>query len=205
MSTAIDHLVYATPALADTVAVLRAQGVDLAPGGPHPGLGTRNFLAGLGEGCYLEVIGPDPEQPAPDIPRPFGIDELTGPRLVAWAARVTGLDEVIERARAAGYDPGAPFEMSRRRPDGVLLRWRLAFSPEGAGVVPFLIDWGSSPHPAETTPDAGRLVTLRGVHPDPARVAAELAAIGQELAVTAGPEPALEAVLATADGGLVLR
>jgi Glyoxalase-like domain len=203
----IDHLVYATPDLAVTVAELRSQGLGLVPGGPHPGLGSRNFLAGLGGGSYLEVIGPDPEQPEPEAPRRFGIDALTGPRLVTWAAQVRGLDEAIAKARDAGLAMGDATPMSRRRPDGVLLAWKLAFPPadgEG-GVVPFLIDWGESPHPAETAPEGTRLVSFRGCHPDPAKVSAHLDALDVDLAVEIAEEPALVAVLVTPAGELVLR
>ncbi|WP_327085082.1 VOC family protein [Nonomuraea sp. NBC_01738] len=144
----MDHLVYATPDLAPTVAeVERLLGVKPAEGGRHVGLGTRNHLLGLGGRSYLEIIGPDPEQPHPGAPRPFGIDTLDAPRLVAWAVEPDDLDATVAASRARGYDPGTPFAMSRRTPSGDLLEWRLAFAAEPDPVIPFLIDWGTTPHP----------------------------------------------------------
>lgn len=201
----LDHLVYATPDLPGTVADLRGRGIDLVPGGPHPGRGTRNHLAGLGDGAYLEVIGPDPDQAAPDGPRWFGIDELTGPRLVTWALRVPDLAAALETSAAAGYPFGEPVPMSRRRPDGVLLSWSLAAPREDRGVVPFLIDWQDSPHPAAALPEGTTLESLTGVHPEPGLVAGPLAAIGAVLTVVTGPEPRLEAVLRAPGGEVVLR
>ncbi|WP_116103120.1 VOC family protein [Amycolatopsis thermalba] len=201
----LDHLVYATPDLAGTVAELRGRGIGLVPGGAHPGRGTRNHLAGLADGAYLEVIGPDPEQDAPDGPRWFGIDDLTAPRLVTWAIRVPDLGAARERSGAAGYPFGDELPMSRRRPDGALLSWSLAFPRQDGGVVPFLIDWQESPHPAESLPGGVTLVSLTGVHPDPGLVAGPLAALGAALTVVTGPGPRLEAVLATPGGEVVLR
>ena len=201
----IDHLVYGTPDLATTVAELgRRLGIALTPGGQHVGLGTRNFLAGLGSGAYLEVIGPDPDQPPPAQPRPFGIEELASPRLVTWAARVADLPAVVDLARQAGYDPGPALSMSRRRQDGVLLEWQVAFSEENeGGVVPFLIDWGASPHPSADAVGGLSLASLTGTHPSPDRVRAKLSALGQELPVGEGPA-ALRAVLRTPAGEVVL-
>ncbi|TNC19847.1 VOC family protein [Amycolatopsis alkalitolerans] len=198
----IDHLVYATPDLERTVAALRARGLALTPGGPHAGRGTRNFLTGLGGATYLEVIGPDPEQPQPEEPRPFGVDALTAPRLVAWAARVPSLPGALEAAGRAGYEFSGPVPMSRRRPDGVILDWELAFPPDGDGLVPFLIDWHDSPHPAGSLDHGVRLEALRAVHPEPDVIAAHLTALGQTLEVSRGEQPGLEAVLA---GHVVLR
>ena len=44
-------------------------GVALTVGGAHPGLGTANLLASVGDGVYLEFIAPDPEL---EEPRGFG-------------------------------------------------------------------------------------------------------------------------------------
>jgi hypothetical protein len=123
----IDHLVYATANLADSVDELNSRfGVALTPGGRHVRFGTRNFLADLGDSRYLEVIGPDPEQPTPDCPRPFGIDNLTGPRLVTWAARVKDLDEAVRRAQTAGTTlvPSSQCRATARTVPGCAGGWR---------------------------------------------------------------------------------
>ena len=61
----VDHLVYATPDVEQSVAELEARlGVRASPGGQHLGLGTYNALLALGEACYLEIVGPDPLQRA---------------------------------------------------------------------------------------------------------------------------------------------
>ncbi len=186
----LDHLVYATPRLGETVAALAAAGLATVPGGAHVGLGTRNHLAALGGGAYLEVIGPDPDQPEPAGPRPFGIDELLAPALVAWCARPgRPLADVCAAALAAGHDPGGVHDMSRRRPDGVLLSWRLTFPTEVPSVLPFLIDWLDSPHPTTSLVADHEIVGFAVRHPEPDRIAAVLAAMDEAatVAVSGGP------------------
>lgn len=95
--------------------------------------------------------------------------------------------------------------MSRRRPDGVLLSWRLAFAPDGwDGLVPFRIDWGDTPHPSATAARGARLVSFTGTHPDPEGVAVQLAVTGARLPVSPGP-PGLTAVLDLFGARLVLN
>jgi len=193
----IDHLVYATPDLEATVAaVAAATGVTAAPGGSHEGRGTRNALVDLaGTGGYLELIGPDPNQASAGAATWFGIETLTHPQLVAWAARIDGIDDAVARARVAGYDPGEVLAMTRRRPDGTELAWRLCL-PTGSfdGVVPFLIDWGDTPHPAGGLP-ALQLAEWGAEHPTPDQVATALAAVDVELELSQGPVARLRAVV----------
>ncbi|MEV6642475.1 VOC family protein [Amycolatopsis sp. NPDC051371] len=197
----LDHLVYAGPDLAEAVARVTAlTGVTPAPGGSHVGLGTANHLADLGAGMYLEVIGPDPAQPEPANPRPFGIDDLTEPALVAWAVRTTDLDATIAQARAHGFDPGDAREMSRETGDGELLRWRLT-PPSAPGTLrPFLIDWGSTPHPTTRGLPSIPLLMVTGTHPDPESVREATDALGLEFLVRRTDKASLTAALSSREG-----
>ena len=204
----IDHLVYATPNLTASVEQIeRLFGVRAVPGGQHPGAGTRNSLIGLGDETYLEIIGPDPDQPKPARPRRFGIDELKAPRLVTWAVKGADLEAIVENAKRHGVDLGQVQSGSRRRPDGVLLSWRLTVSPAltADGIVPFFIDWGKTPHPAATLPKGCLLVGLRSEHPDANRIQAGLTALGLNLHVAEGSAPALIATIRTPKGDVELR
>jgi glyoxalase-like protein len=206
--TKIDHLVYATPDLAAGVKrIEELLGVKAVDGGQHPGAGTRNALIGLGDGVYLEIIGPDPSQPKPNRARRFGIDELRAPRLVTWAAKGTDLEGTVKDAKRHGLDLGQVQFGSRRRPDGVLLAWRFTVAPSlnAGGIVPFFIDWGETPHPASTLPKGCTIVALRAEHPDVNRVQAELSALGLNLRVDKGAAPALIATIKTAHGDVELR
>ncbi|BCM70302.1 MULTISPECIES: VOC family protein [Streptomyces] len=186
----LDHLVLATPDLGATVAdFARRTGVRPAPGGVHLGLGTRNHLVGLGGRSYLEIVGPDPEQPEPDGPRPFGVDRLAGPSVLTWAISPPDLDAAVAEARARGHDPGPVRPMSRRTPDGTVLRWRLTDGGPGeaSGLVPFLIDWGDSRHPAASGLPVTPLLAVSASAPDPEEVRGRLAVLGTSLVLGTGP------------------
>jgi Glyoxalase-like domain len=206
----LDHIVYAVRDLEAAVDHLEETfGTRPTPGGRHEGLGTHNALVDLGDRGYLEVIGPDPAQPAPPHPRPFGIDSLTGPRIVTWCIAPNDFDQTIANARSAGYDPGAVVPLTRRLPDGTTLQWRLAThygKPlPGDGLVPFLIDWGITSHPSAAAAKGVRLTRLAGEHPDPGRVLEMLAALGVDLEIHKAESAALVATLDTPAGVVELR
>lgn len=205
---AVDHLVYATPDLQRGVdRVERILGVRAVPGGQHLGRGTRNALISLGPTSYLEIIGPDPEQPRPAQARPFGIDVLEEPKLVAWAAKGTGLEQLAKEARGHGVELGAVISGSRRRADGGMLSWRYT-DPRtvvAGGIVPFFIDWGQTAHPAVTAGHGASLVALRAEHPDPEPVRRVLSGLGLDLRVQRGPGVALVATISGARGQAELR
>ncbi len=187
---AVDHLVWGGADLdAEVERLERLLGVRAAVGGRHPGRGTHNAVIGLGPETYLEIITPDASQPEPEGPRPFGLDSLDTPRLVAWSVRASDLAARARRARAAGLPLGPVSEMSRRRADGTLLEWTLTALPTDAvrPAIPFLIDWGRTPHPAATAPPGCRLVALSGTDPDAGRWRPLLASIGVRLTLEEGP------------------
>jgi hypothetical protein len=171
----LDHLVFAAPDLDAGIHHIEAlTGVRAVPGGPHPGMGSHNALLTFDAATYFEIIAIDPDQPDPGRPRPFGLDEATGARLAGYAIHPTGgetLEEVAERMRSLGADPGTIRAMSRIKPDGEEIHWRLTIaeaSTTGDAGLPFIIDWGDTPSPATTLPSMGSLLGVRISHPDAA-------------------------------------
>ncbi len=207
MPHGVDHLVYATPDLGAGVArVEELLGRPLVPGGRHEGWGTRNALMDLGDGAYLEVIGPDPDAGFDGLPVLFGIDRLDGPRLVTWAVKARRLDAVVEQAGAAGVELGPVAHGARALPDGTTLTWQLTnpFADRYGGTVPFLIDWGDGAHPTDSLPDACELLTVTVEHPDPGRVADALRLVGADAPVVEGPRPRLVATIRAPAGPVEL-
>ena len=187
----LDHIVYGTRDVARTIENLeRLLGVRASPGGKHPGRGTHNALMSLGDKRYLEIIGPDPAQPGFDGILPFGLDDLTDPKIVTWAVKAPDLEQRVKAARAQGYDPGEILPRSRELPNGTVLRWRLTSlrSDHPNWLVPFLIDWGDSPHPSRTAPAGVTLSNIRATHPEPEGTQKALDALGVELEIERGPE-----------------
>jgi hypothetical protein len=190
----LDHLVYATRDLEAGVGELeRRLGVRATPGGRHPGRGTRNALIATGPATYLEILAPDFEQPEPPTPRWLGVDSLVRPALSAWAIRSADVPAAAAEAGRAGVRLGTVGTGSRVRADGARLEWTYT-DPRamlGDGVVPFLIDWGRSPHPTAGAAAGPPLHALRAEHPEPEPVRRALAALGVDLEVARGPRPAL--------------
>jgi len=204
----VDHLVFTVPDLqAGIDAAEQLFGVRAAPGGQHPGLGTRNALIALGPASYLEIIGPDPEQPRPPGGRRFGIDDLKAPHLLTWVAKGKSLETFAAGANAHGVGLGAVIPGSRRRPDGVVLSWKYT-DPQvvlADRLIPYFIDWGTSPHPSASAAKGVTLAGLRAEHPDAARVQKMLKQLGLELAVTRGPKPSLIATFDSPKGKVELK
>ncbi|ROR93217.1 glyoxalase-like protein [Salana multivorans] len=204
----LDHVVLAGPDLAEAVDhVERLTGVRGAPGGQHP-TGTANHLVaftvdGQRVPHYLEIIGPDPARGvAASEVATFGIAGLTGPGVRTFAIHPDDIDATAAAAAAAGIVLGEVQPLSRRTPAGDLLEWRITSGPNRTPerVIPFLIDWGTTPHPGLADLPTLELVELRVTHPDPAAIEAAYGVLGVDLAVAAGDEPTLTLVVESADG-----
>ena len=195
----LDHIILAGPDLSNATAYVESRlGVRLTAGGRHPAWGTRNAILPLSSSTYLEVIGP--EMPTA-LPQLFGIDRLTMPRLVTWAAKAVNLSNLVADARARGIDLGKPLAGQRLQPDGSTISWQSTdpFAPRAGGVIPFFIEWMGDTHPAKAAPHVVRLVRLYAEHPDARAVADQLKSLGIQLEVVAGKVPKLIAELISPD------
>jgi catechol 2,3-dioxygenase-like lactoylglutathione lyase family enzyme len=196
MASAIDHLVVAVPD-PDAAAELLTErlGISFSGGGQHPGHGTVNRIAFLGE-HYLELIGVVDQSLAGAWPvgkAAMGALERGG-GLATYALVEDDLEAAVARLQAAGSSIGGVTSGSRQRADGEMVEWWTASPAElGPDRSPFLIkharvgsEWGAEAlaarrqmrHPIGS---AAILVRLDIATPDPPALAAEYAAeIGVE-------------------------
>jgi hypothetical protein len=198
----IDHLVFAAPTLEAGIGEVEVRlGVRPVRGGRHPAFGTHNALVALGPEVYLEVIAPDPSLPSPPRGVGFGASAVDRPRLVTWALRTNDIQASAGVAGLGGVESG-----ERELEDGSILRWLLSdpYAERCDGLIPFLIDWTGSPHPAGSAPPGGHLTSFRLRHPKPHTVRARLTRLGLDLAVTEAAEPGLVAVIDSPTGRVEL-
>lgn len=162
----LDHLVIAADSLEAGARYVESKfGVRPESGGQHAGFGTHNLLMSIGDGAYLEIIAPDPTQPEPNQPRPFGLDGkfmreriAVRPRLIHYVMRCADLQNQIG---TIGYALAKPTRMTRGS-----LAWDLALNsvPDAVALqpLPSLIDWGKHSSPGHSLPASG--VVLAALH-----------------------------------------
>lgn len=219
-STRVDHLVVTAGSLEEGVAWCEAAlGVTPGPGGRHDFMGTHNRLLAISSAsfpnAYLEIIAIDPQAPAPGRPRWFDLDSPAlrqhiathGPQLTHFVARVPDVAAAARALQGLGQEPGAVRPASRMTPHGEL-RWQITVRDDGArlfdGMLPTLIEWGST-HPTHDMALSGiSLESLQACHPANQALAAAFTAIGLgEVAIRPG-EPRLVATLLTPKGRVTL-
>ena len=165
----IDHIVVAAQTLQQGVDYIRATlGVDIPKGGLHQTMGTHNHLMQLGQDAYLEVIAINPDAEKPVRPRWFGLDDhlmrtslSQQPRLITW---VMNTPDIHQLAQHAALSIGTPTKLSRNN-----LSWQIGLTEDGrligSGLLPYAIQWHSTPHPSGSMADLGcRLESLDIYH-----------------------------------------
>lgn len=204
--TGLDHILWAVPDLgAGEKIILNLTDVAPARGGSHPGFGTRNSLMGLDSGIYFEIISPDPAQ---DLKGNRGcrIAALVRPGIMTFAIRSDDLDALSAAARREGLSLQGPVAMSRHRPDGVRLEWSILYLEDSrfGEAIPFVIDWGISPHPSESVPVGCQLRSFAVLHPEADELTRLYGALEIPVPVKRGAYPGFVAELATPNGDVVL-
>ncbi len=208
----LDHIVLATPDVQASVeAIAAATGIRAELGGHFQGRGVYNHLLALQDDAYLEIIGPDPNQTDHEGALPFGMHGFPerGAHVPHWCCKAGDtINERTAAAKAAGFDIGEVRPLGRVLADGTRLDWHLTvggWPPLLGGLAPFLIDWGDARHPSTTAVTGARLASWHGEHPDLAEVRRAHEALGVELELREGPEPALVAVIEGPNGSITLR
>jgi glyoxalase-like protein len=205
----LDHLLLGVDDLDRGIAwFAELTGVTAGVGGSHPGRGTRNALAALGGQRYLEIIAPDPAQPADNLR--LNLRSLREPRPITWAAATSDIDTLAKRIHEQFHLDAIPQDGSRARPDGRVLKWRTLaiqsdFAESVVNPIPFFIEWGQgSVHPSHDAPIGCDLTAFEFEHPNAKRLEATLAALGITGIVRPAPMVRLVATIDTPKGRIVL-
>lgn len=181
-------------------------GVESTLGGRHPGLGTRNALASLGDDVYFELLAVDPEQSL-DGNMGGRLQAFAAPHLFAYMLKARGDELEAAKTVLDCHDIASDlFDASRTTPDGTVLRWRLLVprdNPYG-DFVPKFIDWLGTPHPAGANARGCRFESFSLGHPRAQDIAALLRELGAELPVQYADRPYMHLKIATPRGSLVL-
>jgi hypothetical protein len=202
----IDHFMWAAVDLESASAEFeRLTGVRPTFGGRHIGFGTHNALVSLDNGSYMEVLALDPEQ---DTGGPLGaeIALLTSPAILAFHIKRADLESVVSVYEAMNIAYKGPFDLSRQRPDGVVLRWRLLLpeSPVYKHALPVFIDWMDAPHPSTSTPTGCELIHFEVGYPQNEELTSLYKKLNVGLPVVYSKEAYAKATLNTPKGEVVL-
>lgn len=201
-----DHVVMAVQDFDETAArLLATHGLASVAGGDHAGHGTGNRIVPLGPE-YIELMAVVDRHVAEESPLGQWVMAQThsGDRLAALCVQTDAIERVAARLRLEVVP------MSRTRPDGSTLSWRLAGLQEAMGHgLPFFIQWDGGPdvHPGRavadhtTTPAGLAWVDLGG---DPTEVDEWLGPHDLDLRVVRGAQGVQRIGIATTDGEIVL-
>lgn len=204
----IDHVVLAVGDLEEAASRLRETcGLGSVPGGSHPRWGTANRIVPLGRD-YVELMGiGDPELArSNDLGRRVRAAAGTASPWVTWVVRTDRLDAIAGRI---GLDV---IEAGRERPDGRVLRWRMAGLDEALAEppMPFFMQWEVEPgdHPGAARADHAvepRRIAWVEVAGQEGRLREWLGDARLPVRLVPGPAGVRRVGIATAEGELELR
>ena len=214
MNCKIDHIVIGAASLEEGVRYVRETlGVTMPKGGSHAAMTTHNHLMSIGNECFLEIIAADhdvvPTGERLKQPRWYGLDDpfvrarlAQSPTLLTW---VVNTGNITATTAGAAWPAGTAVDITRGD-----LSWAFALpvdgSLPGSGMLPYIMQWHTSHHPAVDMQDLGvRLEALEIRHPHPDWVLDNLSSIDAQQLVQvtelpADASPTLVAHLSIPDG-----
>ena len=204
----LDHILLGCSNLATGIDFVYQQtGVRAEFGGVHPGNGTQNALLSLGTNRYLEIIAPDPKQPASADTRDLrNLDD--DPAIVGWAAHHADIEALAARLKKQGFEIEGPMPGSRKRPDGRLLTWKvMRLKGDPTLLLPFFIEWSAdSIHPSVDSPQGCSLLRFQAFAPnaDAHAISRQMQLLGLDLPMAEGKHSLLVATISGPKGQLEL-
>jgi len=125
---------------------------------------------------------------------------------MTFAIRSDDLETLSAAARREGISLQGPVAMGRDRPDGVRVDWTILYLEDSrfGEAIPFVIDWGISPHPSESVPVGCQLRSFAVLHPEADELTRLYGALEIPVPVKRGAYPGFVAELATPNGDVVL-
>lgn len=114
---------------------------------------------------------------------------------------------LVDDAARQGVKLGEVLSGRRTNKDGTVLSWTFTdpYTRLVDGIVPFLVEWGDTPHPSKLAAPSAKLNDLWAEHPDPTLVQEMLRVLGIDLPVRVGTNAALVADLTGPLGRIQLR
>ena len=145
MSARLDHVVVAVPDLTAGVDLFRELGFSVQNGGRHVGRGTANAIVHL-DRSFVEILSVQDEAAELAGAGRRGralVDFIkSGGGLVGYAVTGISAAALMERSKAIGHPAPEIAMVQRRRPNGTLLKWRVAW-PAGIQwrrLWPFVVE-----------------------------------------------------------------
>ena len=135
----VDHVSIAWSDLGFLQQAFESVGLKTEYGGVHSNGITHMSILGFSDGSYIELISVvKPDQPSPSWGKQ--VSGNGGP--CAWAVELEDLAGEVARIKKLGIKTLGPSDYFRKRPDGVLVEWQLAFvgDEEPGAILPFLIE-----------------------------------------------------------------
>ncbi|PWA10668.1 hypothetical protein DCC39_10900 [Pueribacillus theae] len=151
MGFKFDHLVHFVEKPKKVIKELEKRGIHAVEGGKHQNHGTYNALCYF-DLSYIEFLGTYDRELIKQTKHPRHSMRETIVKnkfkegFVRFAVRTTDIEGVAARFREKGLTVNGPVPLSRQRPDGSVIEWRLLYAGDenGALELPFIIQWNES-------------------------------------------------------------
>jgi hypothetical protein len=198
----LDHVVIGVPDLTLGIDWFESTtSVCPVPGGEHPELGTHNAVAGLGGGRYLELLASNPARDH-ESPITEWLARIERPTPFGWAISCTEAPSLADTLTSRGLSV-QHLKLHRASPQGQDLQWQVVMITHAlASLLPFFIDWETTPHPAQSAPQGCQLNTFTLQCDQPGNLTSTLELLGVVAAVSANDKSGFRITIETPAGEL---